>query len=204
MRARSMRAASFGAKSRVWYVCGSNTYFAASVVTASCSAAVKPSGVYGSSAAFSRVTTSCTCAAASSAAGPAVPAPGTTTAIGVPIAFASCCAPTRGSHVARLSLPLFCSALTRILSSPASYHPRVFAMPAHELLCRVRRRARDHVRLLALFRRIEADDRQFRGRRRRGGLPDLLLSRRHDPLEGGVTELVDTALDRQQGRQRHR
>ena len=35
---------------------------------ASCSAAVKPSGVYGSSAGFSTVTTSFTCAAASFAA----------------------------------------------------------------------------------------------------------------------------------------
>ena len=40
-----MRAASFGAKSRVWYVCGSRTCDGASCVIASCSAAVKPSGV---------------------------------------------------------------------------------------------------------------------------------------------------------------
>ena len=54
------------------------------------------------------------CAAASSLATASTPAPATAIEIGAPPALASCCAAATVSHVARLSLPCRCSAMTRI------------------------------------------------------------------------------------------
>src|SRR5436190_4286761 len=79
--------------------------------------AVKPSGVYGSSAGWARVSASVTCAAASSFATVAAFAPGTSTVTGNVNARPSCCAAATVSQLERFSFPSRCSATTRIIFS---------------------------------------------------------------------------------------
>src|SRR5437763_63169 len=107
-----------------------------------------------------------------SAAGPASAAPASATVIGCPAA--SCWAAAMVSQVARLSVPSRCSAITRSIG--LSNRSRVVPQPPDQLFRGLGRRPGDHLGLLALFGRVQADDLLLRrepGRRR--DLADLLL-----------------------------
>ena len=104
------------------------------------------------------------------------------------------------SQLARLSLPSFCSATTRI-TGPA---------PLRATAARVRAAASAGeppiITVCFDFCGTESATtfrRDATGGRRRD-VANLLLLGRHDALQRGVAQLVDAALDGQQRRQRHR
>ncbi len=117
--------------------------------------------------ACSTVTTSLTCGGGELGRDRADAArPARATAIGRRVA-ASCCAAAIVSHVARLSLPSRCSAMTRIIAitraSSRSLRTSSLAASAGE--------PRDHLRLLALLGHVEADDLAAAATRRRTRAP---------------------------------
>src|SRR5205814_1703042 len=122
---------------------------------------------------------SSTCAAASSEAIGPPPPPGTSTVIGWP--DPSCCAAAIVSHVARLSLPAFCSAMTSSISQSTALDDACFvAQPAHELFGGFGRRAADDLRRLGFLRHVEGHDPLTGRRGRRDGLAHRLFLRCHD------------------------
>src|ERR1039458_9838896 len=125
MRVRFKAAASLGAKSRTWYVCGINTSLDCFCSRNGFSAATKPSGVYGSSLADSRSYTFDTFVAAISLAMSPTPLPATAASSVQPVSAAIACAPVMVSQETRFSLPSRCSTTTRMVSaiSIRSYLP---------------------------------------------------------------------------------
>ena len=164
------------------------------------SAAVNPSDVYGSRAAASTVTTSCTCAALSSrghrADVRAEDDDGHLTARGQLL--------RRRDRFPRRAVQLAVSLFRDDQDHGCQMTRASSRRRRTSSLAAARRRAVDHLGLLALLRRIQRGDLLLR-RGQRGGLDaaDLFLLGRHDALERRVAQLVDAALNRQQRRQRH-
>ncbi len=119
-------AASFGAKSRTWYVCGNKTKSGFADSTTCFNATQYPSGVYASSKSCSTLRTSATFLAASSFANAATPFPITSALTALDVSLAICCAAANVSKLALFQLPWRCSVTTRIfiacLFYPFSVH----------------------------------------------------------------------------------
>src|SRR5216683_3094251 len=107
-------AASFGAKSRTWYVWGNKTKSGFALSITCFNAAQYPSGVYASSKPCSTRRTSATCFAASSSAKAATPFPITSALTLLNVSFAICWAAAKVSKLALIHFPCRSSVMTRI------------------------------------------------------------------------------------------
>src|SRR6266478_5498690 len=196
-------AASFGAKSRTWYVCGNNTNSGLADLMTCDNATQYPSGVYASSKSCWTSSTSATFFAASSSASPATPLPITNALTVLEVSFAICCAAAKVSKLALFHFPCRCSAITRVFMSN---HPRLKLQLLHQLARYLFRcagqefcllRFRRHINLFHLLRKLRGNSQRFARNGR-----NFLLLRGHDSFQRRVAHLVDAGLNAQHRGQR--